>query len=363
MITADLDIELATALRALTARGVLPAAVAQVTPTGTWRPGPDGDPSTYATAAPFQIAGPAGLAPAQVAVAVAGSLGAVPWIEAAKPSGGGYLSITVTNQALAASAARMAAAGLACANSAILRGTVTTNRPWPDLAAARSWQHAWQLQADAMISHLGQAAGASALAHSGRERATTNTRPESATRSPLVDAVAYFGSDSVRYRLARTMPGQWVRPAGLLVVGKGIARPGSRLADPLYPVQHAHAAAVSTLRWAADLGLEPTCAADGIGHQLSCPPERALLGLLSFLPVRTAAAARRGRPDELPRYLEQVSRMWLACRQQAPALPFGGAAASADPEVRSARLVLASAVAAVLAAGLALTGIAARDRL
>jgi arginyl-tRNA synthetase len=363
MITADLDRELDTALRALTASGALPAAIAHVTPAGTWRPGPDGDPASYATAAPFQIAGPAGLAPAQVAAAVAGSLGAVPWIEAAEPSGGGYLTITVTHQAQAASAARMAAAGQACANSAILRGTVTTSRPWPDLAAARSWQHAWQLQADAMTSHLSQAAGASAPALSSRERASTNTRPDPAARSPVLDAVAYFGSASVRYRLGRTMPGQRVRPGSPPTAKIGTAWPGSRLADPLYPVQQAHAAAASTLRWAADLGLEPADAADRLGRQLSSPPERALLGLLSFLPVRTAAAARRRRPDELPRYLEQVSATWLACRQHAPALPFGGRAAATDPEVRSARLLLASAVAAVLAAGLALTGIAARDRL
>jgi arginyl-tRNA synthetase len=88
-----------------------------------------------------------------------------------------------------------------------------------------------------------------------------------------------------------------------------------------------------------------------------------MLGLLSFLPVRVAAAARRGRPDELPRYLEQVSAAWLACRQAAPALPFGGRAAASEAHVVSSRLLLAEAVAAALAAGLALTGIPARDRL
>lgn len=368
MITADLDTELAAALRALTARGVLPAAVAQLTPSGTWRPGPDGNPSSYSTAAPFEIAWPAGLGPAQVAAAVAGSLRAVPWIEAAKPSGGGYLTITVTHQALAASAARMAAAGRACANSAMLGGTVTSIRPWPDLAAACSWQHAWQLQADAMTSHLAQAAGAAAIVPSSRERASTPTQPDTATRSPVADAVAYFGTASVRYRLARTMPRQQARPGSLQTASRvaasaGMTRPGAYPADPLYPVQQAHAAAASTLRWAADLGLEPAEEADGLGSQLSSPAERALLSQLSFLPVRVAAAARRRRPDEVPRYLEQVSAAWLACRLQAPALPFGGRAAPADPAIGSARLVLASAVAAVLAAGLTLTGITAADRL
>ena len=361
MITADLDQELAIALRALTARGVLPAPAAQLSPSGTWRPVPDGDPSSYSTAAPFEIAGRAGLPAAQVAAAVAGSLPGVPWIEAATPSGGGYLTVTVTHQALAASAGRMAAAGQACANSAILRGSATTSRPWPDLAAARGWQHAWQLQADAMISHLAQAAGAAPTDISGRERASTDTRPSSTTRSAVRDAVAYFGSDSVRYRLARTMSGHRLRPASLGVASTGAGR--RPMADPLYPVRQAHAAAASTLRWAADLGLEPAEVTGALGRQLSSPAERALLGLLSYLPVRVAAAARRRRPDELPHYLEQVSAAWLLCRLEAPALPFGGRAAPRDHVQTGARLVLARAVAAVIAAGLALTGVEAPDRI
>jgi len=361
MITADLDQELAAALRALAARDLLPAPSAELSPVGTWRPGPDGDPASYATAAPFQIAGLAGLRPVQAAAEVAGSLRNVPWIEAATPSGEGYLTVTVTHQALAASAARMAAAEQACADSGILRGTATTSKPWPDLATARSWQHAWQLQADAMTSHLARAAGAAATDLSGRERANTDTRPNRTTRSGVDDAVAYLGSDSVRYQLARTMSGHRLRPASLGMASIGPAR--TPMADPLYPVQQAHAAAASVLRWAADLGLEPAGTTDGLGAQLRSPAELALLSLLSFLPVRVAAAARRARPDELPRYLEQVCAAWLTCRQQAPALPFGGRAAPCDPGQAGARLVLARAVAAVIAAGLALTGVAARDRL
>jgi len=361
MITADLDQELAVTLRALAARGVLPASSAQLSPAGTWRPGPDGDPASYATAAPFQIAGLAGLRPAQAAADVAGSLRGVPWIEAATTSGEGYLTVTVTHQALAASAARMGVAGKACADSAILRGTATTSLPWPDLATARSWQHAWQLQADAMTSHLARAAGAAATDLSGRERDSTDTRSNRTTRPGVHDALAYLGSDSVRYRLARTMSGQRLRPASLGMAGIGTA--STPMADPLYPVQQAHAAAASALRWAADLGLEPAEITDGLGRQLGSPPELALLGLLSFLPVRVAAAARRGRPDELPRYLEQVSAAWLTCRLQAPALPFGGRAAPRDPGQAGARLLLARAVAAVIAAGLALTGVAAPGRL
>lgn len=362
MITADLDRELAGALRSLAGRGVLPAAVAQRTASGTWRPDPAGDPSGFATAAPFAIAGSAGLSPAKVAAAVAGSLRDLPWVEEAMPSGQGYLTIRVTRQALAVSAARMAAAGLACANSAILDGTGTTVWPWPDLAAARDWQHAWQQQAQAMTSQLARAAGAAVLPSSDRERASTPDRLDAATRSPVAGAVAYFGSDWVRYQLARTMPGQQAWPAGAPASEAGMTWPSGRVADPLYPVGQAYSAAVSAVRWGADLGLEPATATGRLGCQLNSAAERDLLGLLAFLPIRVAAAARRRRPAEVPRYLEQVGATWLECRMRAPALPFGGRAAPADPAVAAARLVLAQAVAAVIGAGLTLTGIAAPGR-
>jgi arginyl-tRNA synthetase len=103
---------------------------------------------------------------------------------------------------------------------------------------------------------------------------------------------------------------------------------------------------------AADLHLEPGDPADWLGS----PAEQALLGLLPWLPVRVAAAAARGRPDELPFFLEAVSDAWLAVRLAAPALPFGGRAAPADPAVAGARLTLAGAVRDVLARGLTLTG-------
>lgn len=356
MVTADLDRELASSVAALVAAGRLPAAASDVTTAGTWRPASDGDPASYATAVTFAIGRLAAIAPVTLAAALAERLRALPWIKAASPSGGGYLTITVTPQAQAASAAWMVMAGPACAESTILRGTPATVRPWPDPAAATSWQHAWQEQADAMIGRLAKAAGASATVLSERERGTTGEPPARSLPLPVQAAVAYFGVDSVRYRLARTLPGQAARLSRLV-------RPGVRTADPLYPVQQAHAAAASTLRWADELQLDTLDAGERTGELLASPAERTMLGLLSFLPVRVAAAARRGRPDELPRYLELLSAAWLSCRQAAPALPSGGQAAARDPYVVSARLLLAGAIAAALRAGLALTGIAARDRL
>jgi arginyl-tRNA synthetase len=356
VVTADLDRELASSVAALVAAGRLPPAASGVTTAGTWRPAPDADPASYATAVTFEIGRLAAITPATLAAALAERLRALRWIRAVGPSGDGYLTITVTPQAQAASAARMVKAGLTCAQSTILRGAPASVRPWPNPAAATSWQQAWREQADAMIGRLAQAAGAAATVISERERGTTGDPPACLLLPPVQAAVAYFGVDSVRYRLARTLPGE-AAPLSRIV------RPGVRTADPLYPVQQAHAAAASTLRWAGELRLDASDPGERAGELLSSPAERTMLGLLSFLPVRVAAAARRGRPDELPRYLEHLSAAWLACRQEAPALPFGGLAAARDPYVVSARLLLAGAVAAALAAGLALTGIAALDRL
>jgi arginyl-tRNA synthetase len=356
VITADLDRELATSVTALIAGGSLPATASQVTTAGTWRPAPDGNPASYGTAVTFEIGQLGAMTPASVAAELAEQLRALPWIKAASSSGNGYLTVTVTPQAQAASAAWMAAAGLSCADSTILDGATATVRPWPDLAAAASWQQAWQQQAEAMIGRLAHAAGASVTVMSDGERGSSGGPAVRSPRPPVHAAVDYFGVDAVRYRLARTMPGDAARLSR-------IARPGVRSADPLYPVQQAHAAAASALRWSGELQLDRPDPGERAGELLSSPAERAMLGLLSFLPVRVAAAARRRRPDELPRYLEQVSAAWLACQQAAPALPFGGRAAASDAHVVSARLLLAGGVAAVLAAGLALTGISARDRL
>jgi arginyl-tRNA synthetase len=162
-------------------------------------------------------------------------------------------------------------------------------------------------------------------------------------------AVAWSGVYSVRYGLARTTPGK-VAQLGRLPA------PGAADADPLYAVQQAHTSAAATLGWATQLDLPTADPGEGTGELLSAPCERWLLGLLAWLPVRVASAARRTRPDEIPGYLESVGAAWLAVRQQAPALPFGGRAAPADASTAGARLILADAVRAVLAAGLALVG-------
>lgn len=357
MILADLDRELAALIDQGLADGTLPPQAARIVPGRTWRPAPGQHPASFATSIGFELAALAGRDPAQTAAGLAKPLADLPWVEAAEPTGAGYVTITVTPRALAGAAVRMAFAGPAAAASTILAGTTTTIRPWPDPSAAPGWQSAWRAHADAMIGRLAQAAGASVndiTAITRGERRTPGADASPRRQPTVADAVAWFGVDPVRYALARATPGQAAHLGARL-------RPGVWGADPLAGVRQALASASSTLRWADDLRLVTADPGDAAGDLLSSPAEQALLGLLPWLPVRVAAAAARHRPDELPAYLEDVSAAWLAAWQAAPALPFGGRAAAVGPDMRGARLLLASAVRAVLAAGLVLTGAATRD--
>ena len=347
MILTDLDRELAAWIAAGVADGTLPPGAARIEPGRTWRRDPDQNPASFATSIAFELAAETGRPPARLAASLARPLRRLPWVVATQPARDGYLTITVTPRALGRAAARLAASGPGAAASLSRAGTTTNGMPWPDLIASRSWRNAWQNHAAAMTSRLAQVAGADVTARTIRgERGKPGADAAAASRQPVAEAVAWYGIPAVRYGLARTSPGR----VGEL--GRELLRPGASGPDPLYPVRQAHASADSVLRWAADLHLQPGDPAD----LLTSPAEQALLGLLPWLPVRVAAAAARGRPDELPFFLEAVSDAWLAVRLAAPALPFGGRAAPADPAVAGARLTLAGAVRAVLACGLTLTG-------
>ena len=364
MIIADLDRELAARIAAAVADGTFPPAAARIVPGRTWRRAPDHNPASFATSIAFELATITGRPPARLAAGLARPLRRLPWVAAAEPTRDGYLTIIVTASALGEAAARLAAGASTPAASTALAGTAITLAPWPDPAAASSWQRAWQAHAAAMTSRLAQAAGARVTTTIRAERGkpapdvAPASRPADGSERPrpsdtaVADAVAWFGAPAVRYGLARTSPGR------VAELGRVLLRPGAFGPDPLYSVQQARTSADATLRWAADLQLQPGDPAE----LLASPAEQALLGLLPWLPVRVAAAAARGRPDELPFFLEAVSDAWLAVRLAAPALPFGGHAAPADPAVASARLTLAGAVRAVLTSGLALTGAGTCER-
>jgi arginyl-tRNA synthetase len=350
MILADLDQELAAGVAELVADGAFPAEAARLVPGRTWRPPPGGSPARFATSLALELASFSGRKPADIAARLATRLAPLSWVAAAEVTGRGYLTITVTARALGEAAGRVAAAGPAAAQSTILAGWAVPVPPWPDLTTAPTWRQAWQDHAAATTGRLAAAAGASATIVMSGERGSPGAHVASPRQPAAAEAVAWLGVHPVRYALARTTPGR-VSQLGRLLA------PGATAADPLYPVRQAHTSASSTLRWAAELGLPAADSAERAGDLLAAPCEQALLTLLPWLPVRVASAARRHRPDEIPGYLESVSAAWLGVRQYAPALPFCGRAAPADATTAAARLLLAGAVRAVIAAGLALIGV------
>jgi arginyl-tRNA synthetase len=319
---------------------------------GTWRPAPGGGPGTYATSLPFRLAERTGEGPAEVAARLARTLRGTDWISEASVTGGGYLTVTVTERALVDLAVRIPAAGAGCAASDALRGT-EVSAPADgdaDLAGAGDWAQARRIVAGAVTGRLAGAAGAAVRI----QRAGPGS-PRGG--GALACAVALAGTDAIRYQLARTTP-----------TGPGDqadARPGVRneFSNPFFAVRYAHAHAASVLRWAADLGVPRGDPETLRPRWLAHPGERALLALMSWMPERTASSARRARPDAWARYLESVAGAWLDCAQSRPALAFGGRSAPRDGAETAARLWLAAAARTVLRTGLGLVGVAAPERL
>ena len=320
------------------------AAALGVRASGTWRPAPDGAPGSYATSLPFLMAREAGAEPARIAADLAGRLRGEPWIEAARVTGGGYLTVTVTDRALADLAVRVAEAGPACAASDALRGRSVSAPASDDPATAPTWAAARLLVADAVTARAAQCSGATLEIFP--ERGTPSTQAPAA-------AVAFAGQDAVRYALARSAPGgaEPIEPEDLVPDG---------LDSPFFLVRYAHAQAASVLRWAGDLGVER---GEFDAELLSTAEELELLAAMSWLPERVAAAARRRRPDVLARHVECLASRWLDCAEGHPALPFGGRQAPRDQAETSARLWLAAAAQAAIGAGLRLLGVVAPPRI
>jgi arginyl-tRNA synthetase len=161
-------------------------------------------------------------------------------------------------------------------------------------------------------------------------------------------AVAFAGADAVRFSLARAVPGRPVVIDGLI-----IAR--HVLENPAYAVRYAHARAASGVRWAATSRTVPLGRPVVRRHQPADPGELVLLDALSWLPERVATAARRGRPDEFARYLEELANATISALIRA-----GDPGTARAP---SGRLALAKAARTGLAAGLGLLGVGAPGRL
>jgi len=297
------------------------------------RPGPL--PGSYTSSLPFRLH----TDPQTAARALAATLSAEPWIAAADLTGPGYLTVTVTRDALAGLAVRIARAGPACAASDALRGRTATGPVGADLTAASDWPSARAALAAEVTVRLAATAGATVTFFPER-----SVVPPPAPASPLPAAIAYAGLGAIRFALARMHPGG--TPPNAEVIARHV------LGNPAYAVRYAHAAAAAVLRWAAALGTGP----GGFRPRLLAEPgELALLDALSWLPERVAMAARRGRPDEFAGYLEE-----LAARTIDTMSTTGFTTISS---ISSERLWLADAARTGLAAGLGLFGVDAPERI
>jgi hypothetical protein len=292
------------------------------------RPGPR--PGSYTSSLPFRLA-------PETRQALAARLKTEPWIATAEITG--YLTVTVTHDALATLAVRITRAGPACAASDALAGHTAPAPAAADLTAAPDWPSARAALAAQLTARLAATAGATISFYA--ERCVV---PPSVPRSPVPVAVAYAGLDAVRFALAATPPGGVPPPAE--VIARHV------LGNPAYAVRYAHAAAAAVLRWAASLDSGP----GGFRPRLlTAPPELALLDALSWLPERVAMAARRGRPDEFAGYLAE-----LAARTIDTMSTTGFTTISS---ISSERLWLADAARTGLAAGLELLGVDAPERI
>ena len=369
-----------------------------------------GAPGRYLSVLPLRLAS----RPAEAAATMAAILRAVTWIEDARAAGNGYLTITVTPEALTEVAVRVTEAGPACARSDALAGTRAAAPAGTPLTAEHSWPEARQLVIAQVTARLAAAAGATVAADHDAERAESPVAPSSGPSplrdteraefpvapssgpsplrgaeraefpvipppgprpvqgagipatppgpTPVAEAVAFAGLDALAYMLARIPPERPVAP-------DPAAWARHVPANPAYAVRYAHSCAASTLRWAAALDLATGEAAAVRPGSLAHPRERALLTALSWLPEQVARAARRGRPHEFTLFLEELAETYQVCRVACPAWPERGHDGAhrdglpGDARTVRARLWLTRAAATGLAAGLALLGVGAPSRL
>lgn len=325
---------------------------------------PGQGPGCYASSVPLRLA--TGRAAREIAQLLAARLAELPWLAQSRPAGPGFIALTVTPQALAALPGRVAAAGPACASSTALSGVTLEAPPPADPRSAPGWEEARKELAAELTVRLAAAAGATVTAPRYPERSQppppgrTDTRLSGDVAAAMASggmpeyggdlsggvaaAIAFAGEDTVRFWLARAMPGRFER-AGAALMARHVP------ANPAYAVRYAHARAASGVRWAAILGAEAVPR-----RPPADPGELALLDALSWLPERVAVAARRGRPDEFARYLEELARVTIATLSST-SNPGSARAPGSD------RLALARAARAGLAAGLGLLGVNAPDRL
>src|SRR5262249_28351710 len=172
---------------------------------GPGRPPPPGSPpapGTYAAPTAFRLEPD----PVPVAAALAEALHRAGWVHSAGVTSG-YVTVTVTADALARLAVRITTAGPAGARSTALAGTASPAPPAPDLTAAAGWADARRQPAASLPRGRAGGAGAHPPPPDPADRGPTPPpRPTPAPGSGAA-AVEFAGAGAVRYALARLPPG------------------------------------------------------------------------------------------------------------------------------------------------------------
>ncbi len=275
MLPGDIGAELAVAITAAVAAGELPPAAAGLAgAAGTWRPPPGEAPGAYSSSLPFRLAAESGRGARDIAGLLAARLRGSSWISGAGVTGPGYLTVTVSPDALARLAVRVALAGPACARSDALRGRTVSAPADADLATAATWAQAHERCIAVVSGRLAAAAGAKVTANHDTKRMSRSTAARQRHQGPAGLAIAFAGPDAVRYALARIPPGRAVAIDATQSV-KHV------LGNPFYAVSFAHADASAISRRAAGLGLSRGEPAGFRPRSLACPTERTLLAVMS----------------------------------------------------------------------------------
>ncbi|MHA3704535.1 arginine--tRNA ligase [Jatrophihabitans sp. YIM 134969] len=176
----------------------------------------------------------------------------------------------------------------------------------------------------------------------------------------MTDMVEAIGVDAARYALARYDTDQ--------PIDIDLDLWSSRRNDnPVYYVQYAHARLSKLQRDAAAAGIPvvtPDTAADVDVSLLVEPRETALLAAIAEFPQRVAGAAELRAPHRIARYLEEVAGLYHRFYDGPRILPRDtDEPTPAEQELTRARLLLGEATRVVLAAGLALLGVTAPERM
>lgn len=176
----------------------------------------------------------------------------------------------------------------------------------------------------------------------------------------MTDMVDAIGVDAARYALARYDTDQ--------PIDIDLDLWSSRRNDnPVYYVQYAHARLSKLQRDAAALGI-PVATPDTVSEVdvalLTEARETSLLTAIAEFPQRVAGAAELRAPHRIARYLEEVAALYHRFYDGPRILPRDtDEPTEADRELTRARLLLGEATRVVLAAGLALLGVTAPERM